>query len=208
MKLPIGPAYALDSESSQECEEPSSSPDAATETAPEELYITVPVADRTVRLKVWQVQVGRIPVYLLDADLPDNSPWDRELTGQLYGGNQDIRIAQEVLLGVGGIRALRALGIPTGAYHINEGHAAFLSFERLREQLDQGLPFHVALEVVRAGTVFTTHTPVPAGHDAFPLPMFDYYFSKLFADYPGFRHDFTRLGFDERKQAFNMTHLA
>lgn len=208
MKLPIGPAYALDSESSQECEEPSSSPDAATETAPEELYITVPVADRTVRLKVWQVQVGRIPVYLLDADLPDNSPWDRELTGQLYGGNQDIRIAQEVLLGVGGIRALRALGIPTGAYHINEGHAAFLSFERLREQLDQGLPFHVALEVVRAGTVFTTHTPVPAGHDAFPLPMFDYYFSKLFADYPGLRHDFTRLGFDERKQAFNMTHLA
>lgn len=207
MKLPISPAYVIESKTSQP-EPPSSSQDAPPETAPQELYISVPVADRTVRLKVWHVQVGRVPVYLLDADLEENSPWDRELTGQLYGGTQDIRIAQEVLLGVGGIRALRALGVPTGTYHINEGHAAFLSFERLREQLDIGLPFHVALEVVRASTVFTTHTPVAAGHDAFPLPMFEYYFSKLFADYPSFRHDFTRLGCDERKQLFNMTYLA
>lgn len=195
-KLPIAPAYT-----------PAQADNGAEQT-PEELYITLPLADRTVRLKVWQVQVGRVPVFLLDADLEDNSPWDRELTAQLYGGNQDVRIAQEVLLGIGGVKALRALGIPTGVYHINEGHAAFLSFERLREQLEQGQPFHVALEVIRASTVFTTHTPVPAGHDAFPLPMLEYYFNRLFADYPHMKPALTELGWDVQKQLFNMTHLA
>ncbi len=170
--------------------------------------MSLPMADRTVRLKVWQVQVGRVPVFLLDADLEDNSSWDRELTSQLYGGNQDVRIAQEILLGVGGVKALRALGIAAGTYHINEGHAAFLSFERLKEQLDNGLPFHVALEVVRASTIFTTHTPVPAGHDAFPLPMFEYYFSRLFAEYPHAKAALTELGWDVHKQLFNMTYLA
>ncbi|GCL73069.1 DUF3417 domain-containing protein [Paenibacillus naphthalenovorans] len=178
------------------------------ERTPEELYVSLPMADRTVRLKVWQVQVGRVPVFLLDADLEDNSSWDRELTSQLYGGNQDVRIAQEILLGVGGVKALRALGIAAGTYHINEGHAAFLSFERLKEQLDNGLPFHVALEVVRASTIFTTHTPVPAGHDAFPLPMFEYYFSRLFAEYPHAKAALTELGWDVHKQLFNMTYLA
>ncbi|MCZ8522781.1 MULTISPECIES: alpha-glucan family phosphorylase [Paenibacillus] len=174
----------------------------------EELYLTVPIADRDVRLKVWQVQVGRNPVYLLDADLPENSPWDRELTAQLYGGNQDTRIAQEILLGVGGVKALRALGLPTGAYHINEGHAAFLALERIREQLDKGLSFHVALEIIRASTVFTTHTPVPAGHDAFPIGMFEHYFSRLFHDYPQQREEFKELGYDQTNQLFNMTYLA
>ncbi|AFC27972.1 alpha-glucan phosphorylase [Paenibacillus mucilaginosus 3016] len=192
-KLPIIPAYVP----------------AENGAAPgEELYVTVAVADREVRLKVWQVQVGRNPVYLLDADLEVNSPWDRELTAQLYGGNQDTRIAQEILLGVGGVKALRALGLPTGAYHINEGHAAFLAFERIREQLDKGLPFHVALEIIRASTVFTTHTPVPAGHDAFPMAMFDYYFSRLFHDYAQHREAFRQLGYDQGKNAFNMTYLA
>lgn len=195
-KLPIVPALAAVQS------------DHPAEQTLEELYVTLPMADRTVRLKVWQVQVGRVPVFLLDADLKDNSSWDRELTSQLYGGNQDVRIAQEVLLGIGGVRALRALGIPTGTYHINEGHASFLSFERLREQLDKGLPFHVALEVVRASTVFTTHTPVPAGHDAFALPMFEYYFSRFFVDYPHAKTALTELGWDVHKQLFNMTHLA
>lgn len=195
-KLPIVPALAP-MQSNHSAEQPL-----------EELYITLPIADRTVRLKVWQVQVGRVPVFLLDADLEDNSSWDRELTSQLYGGSQDVRIAQEILLGIGGVRALKALKIPAGTYHINEGHAAFLSLERLREQLDKGLPFHVALEVVRASTVFTTHTPVPAGHDAFPLPMIEYYFSRFFADYPHARTALTELGRDVHKQLFNMTHLA
>lgn len=202
-KLPIVPAYVpvLEGQAPAEGQGDGAPP-------LRELTIDVPLAERTVRLKVWQVQVGRVPVYLLDADLEENSPWDRELTAQLYGGNQDIRIAQEALLGVGGVKALRALGIPTGTFHINEGHAAFLSFERIREQLDKGLPFHVALEVIRASTVFTTHTPVPAGHDAFPLPMFEYYFSRLFTDYPSARREWTLLGLDEPKQLFNMTHLA
>ncbi|CAG7649382.1 alpha-glucan family phosphorylase [Paenibacillus allorhizosphaerae] len=191
-KLPIAPAYA----------------DAAPSELPQELVVTVALADRTVRLKVWHVQVGRVSVYLLDADLEENSPWDRELTAQLYGGNQDIRIAQEVLLGIGGVKALRALGVPTGVFHINEGHAAFLSFERLREQLDKGLSFHAALEVIRASTVFTTHTPVPAGHDAFPLPMFEYYLHDLFTAYGQYRDVLTQLGLDAGKNLFNMTYLA
>ncbi|UUZ97502.1 alpha-glucan family phosphorylase [Paenibacillus sp. P25] len=168
----------------------------------------VPVADRTVHLKVWQVQVGRVPVYLLDADIEINSPWDRELTAQLYGGNQDTRIAQEMILGIGGVKALRALGIATGAFHINEGHAAFLSIERSREHLDKGLEFHTALEVIRSSTVFTTHTPVPAGHDAFPSPMFEHYFGGLFAAYGQHKQAFLRLGLDDRRQLFNMTFLA
>ncbi len=195
-KLPILPAYARTGSGE------------ASEYSDEELVIQVRLADRIVHLKIWQVQVGRISVFLLDADIDGNSPWDRELTAQLYGGNQDVRIAQEVLLGIGGVKALRALGIPTGTYHINEGHAAFLTLERLREELLKGLPFHVAVEVIRASTIFTTHTPVPAGHDAFPLPMFEYYFSWLFTEYGEYREAFTRLGLDEGKQLFNMTHLA
>ncbi|MEK8129609.1 alpha-glucan family phosphorylase [Paenibacillus filicis] len=206
--LPITPALALHAEKANVSDEDAGTPRDAEQPEPQELYVTVDVADRTVRLKVWQARVGRIRVLLLDADLEENSSWDRDLTAQLYGGTQDVRIAQEMLLGIGGIRALRALNVPTGAYHINEGHAAFLSFERLKEQLELGLPFHVALEVVRASTVFTTHTPVAAGHDAFPLAMFDYYFTRLFTDHPALRHDLTRLGFDESSQTFNMTHLA
>ncbi|MCZ8513785.1 alpha-glucan family phosphorylase [Paenibacillus filicis] len=196
-KLPIFPAYLIPPPSGDG--EPAE---------PRELFVDVPLADRQVQVKVWQVQVGRIPVYLLDADLETNSQWDRELTAQLYGGNQDTRIAQEVLLGVGGVRVLRALGLATGAYHINEGHAAFLTLERIREQLDKGLRFHVALEVIRSSTVFTTHTPVPAGHDAFPLQMLEYYFSGLVTSYSQHKQDFLRLGLDVRKQLFNMTYLA
>ncbi|WP_159886284.1 alpha-glucan family phosphorylase [Paenibacillus puerhi] len=210
-KLPIRPVTATATAaqaSVQSTDADAPAPDTPAVPAAEELHVTVAVGERTVHLKVWQAQIGRIRVLLLDADLEANSPWDRELTAQLYGGTQDVRIAQEILLGVGGVRALRALNIPTGAYHINEGHAAFLSFERLREQIDRGLPFHVALEVVRASTIFTTHTPVAAGHDAFPLDMFDYYFAKLFADYPALRHALTSLGFDEQKRLFNMTYLA
>ncbi|TVY09516.1 glycosyltransferase family 1 protein [Paenibacillus cremeus] len=193
-KLPILPVYAPRTK-------------AANEEA-EQLTVALQVSDRTVKLKVWAAEVGRIRVYLLDADVEGNSPWDRELTAQLYGGTQDTRIAQEIVLGIGGIKALRALDIPVGAYHINEGHAAFLTFERLREQLDQGLPFHVALELVRASTVFTTHTPVPAGHDAFPMPMYEYYFRGFFPGYEAQRDTFTQLGYDPDKNLFNMTHLA
>jgi len=173
-----------------------------------QLTVDVPIADRSVKLNVWQVLVGRITVYLLDADLESNSPWDRKLTGQLYGGNQDTRIAQEILLGVGGVRALRALKLPTAVYHINEGHAAFQSLERIGEQLEAGVPFHVAVEVIRASSVFTTHTPVPAGHDAFPPQMVEHYFSSLFSRWKEHRPSWMKLGLDHNKPLFNMTHLA
>jgi starch phosphorylase len=174
----------------------------------EEVVIQISIADRTVHLRIWQVRVGRINVYLLDADVEGNSPWDRELTGQLYGGNTDIRIAQEVLLGMGGVKMLRALSLPTAVYHINEGHAAFQAFERIREQLDSGVPFHVAVEVIRSSSIFTTHTPVPAGHDAFTIGMVEYYCSTLLERWNEHRQEFLRLGLDVSKQLFNMTHLA
>ncbi|ULL18426.1 alpha-glucan family phosphorylase [Paenibacillus sp. H1-7] len=172
------------------------------------LIVDVPMADRTVKLNLWQVLIGRNKLYLLDADHEANSPWDRELTAQLYGGNQDIRIAQEILLGVGGVRALRALELPTAVYHINEGHAAFQGIERIREQLESGVPFHVAVEVIRASSVFTTHTPVPAGHDAFPPSMVEYYFSSMFSKWKEHKQAWMKLGLDNAKPLFNMTHLA
>lgn len=174
----------------------------------QELSISIEMPGRTVDLKVWCVQVGRIQVFLLDADHESNQQPDRELTAQLYGGNQDMRISQEILLGIGGVKALRALDIYPSVYHINEGHAAFLTFERLRELLQLGLPFHAAVETVRAATVFTTHTPVPAGHDAFPMGMLEYHLSPLFNQLAPFRNDLTALGHDPRTGLFNMTHLA
>lgn len=174
----------------------------------DDIYVIVNFPNREVKLKVWQANIGRIQVYLLDANLNENSDWDRELTAQLYGGTQDTRIAQEILLGMGGIKALRALNVPVAAYHINEGHAAFMAIERIKEYLRQGIPFHVGLELVRSSTLFTTHTPVPAGHDAFPLPMFEHYFGPLFQEFGTHHYDFIELGLDRNKQLFNMTHLA
>lgn len=173
-----------------------------------ELIVNVILPGRTVHLKVWTVLVGTVNVYLLDADIDLNTPEDRGLTGQLYGGNQDTRIQQEILLGIGGIQALRALDIYPHVYHINEGHAAFLTLERIREHVYAGLPFPAALEQVRASTVFTTHTPVPAGHDAFPLGMFEYYLQALLSALPNQRQDIINLGLDRGKHLFNMTFLA
>jgi len=123
---------------------------------------------RTITARIWKVAVGRTDLYLLDTDYEANIPEDREVTYQLYGGNWENRLKQEILLGVGGIRALRKMGINTQVYHCNEGHAAFIGLERLREYIqNDDLSFPEALEVVRASSLFTTHTPVPAGHDAF-----------------------------------------
>ncbi|OXM87655.1 alpha-glucan family phosphorylase [Paenibacillus rigui] len=174
----------------------------------ERLTIQVPLADRTVLLQLWKIQVGRNAVYLLDADLEANSEWDRELTAQLYGGNQDTRIAQEILLGIGGVKTIRALGLPTAVYHINEGHAAFQALERIREQLESGVPFHVAVEIIRASSIFTTHTPVPAGHDAFGLPMVEHYLQSLFRRWNEHKQAWLQLGNTAGSAQFNMTHLA
>ncbi|MDT8341471.1 MAG: alpha-glucan family phosphorylase [Longimicrobiales bacterium] len=133
-----------------------------------EALAVVPMAGREVRVGAWRLDVGRVRLYLLDTNLPGNLPEDRELTYQLYGGGQEYRLRQEWILGVGGVRVLRALGISPGAWHANEGHAAFMMVERVREGLAAGLGTDEAVERVRRHTVFTTHTPVPAGHDTFP----------------------------------------
>jgi starch phosphorylase len=132
--------------------------------------ITVSIDTRDGRLlaRVWLMQVGRVKLYLLDCDVEGNSPQDRELTSRLYGGDERTRIRQELVLGVGGVRALRALGITPGVYHLNEGHSAFATLEVIRQRMEEdGLPFDEALRETAQHTVFTTHTPVPAGHDRF-----------------------------------------
>lgn len=122
---------------------------------------------RPVHIGAWRLDAGRVHIYLLDTNLPENHPQDRELTYQLYGGGEEHRLKQEWILGVGGVRVLRTLGVNPGAWHANEGHAAFMMVERLREHLVEGMPWGEAVAAVRARSVFTTHTPVPAGHDMF-----------------------------------------
>jgi glycogen phosphorylase len=131
------------------------------------LTVGVRIAAREVFARLWKAQVGRVQVYLLDTNCAENAPSDRDITHRLYGGDESTRVRQEMILGIGGLRALRALGIQPGAFHLNEGHAAFLILELLREHLGGGLPFNAALEATAAACVFTTHTPVAAGHDAF-----------------------------------------
>ncbi|SHE72746.1 alpha-glucan family phosphorylase [Desulforamulus putei] len=173
-----------------------------------EIIIPVELPGRTVHLKVWQVQVGRIKIYLMDADITLNNDHDRQLTAQLYGGDKDTRISQEMLLGIGGVRALRQLGIHPVAWHINEGHAAFLCLERLQELVQAGVPLATAREAVRANTLFTTHTPVPAGHDVFDADKVDYYLNRYYGALGVDRNGFMSFGWDSRKNNFNMTILA
>jgi glycogen phosphorylase len=127
----------------------------------------VEASGRTIHVGVWRLLVGRVSVYLLDTDIPANHPDDRELTSRLYGGDSDMRLRQEWILGVGGVRVLRALGIAPAVWHANEGHAAFMLVERVGELVRGGTPLDQAIARVRAASVFTTHTPVPAGHDVF-----------------------------------------
>jgi glycogen phosphorylase len=174
------------------------------------LKINVELAGRTVHARIWHVQVGRIPLYLLDTDVDENDPWDRELSARLYSGDSEMRIRQEIMLGIGGIRALRALGVQPAAYHMNEGHSAFLVLELIREQVNAGKSFDEAAELVRQHTVFTTHTPVPAGHDAFGFHMVEQYFNGYWDQLGIDRDRFLNLGRNEESwgTAFNMTVLA
>ncbi|MQA03743.1 MAG: alpha-glucan family phosphorylase [Streptosporangiales bacterium] len=149
--------------------------------APVQISVGLP-GGRSMGAQIWQAQVGRVPLLLLDSDIESNAPAEREVTDRLYGGSTDHRLLQEMLLGIGGVRAIRAWCRETGhpepeVYHTNEGHAGFLGLERIRELVvEHGLSFDEALEAVRAGTVFTTHTPVPAGIDRFPRDLVDQHF--------------------------------
>jgi len=175
------------------------------------LLISVPILDREVFAKVWELRVGRVNVYLLDTDVPENSPEDRRITAELYGGDLEMRMRQEIVLGIGGVKALTALGVQPDVFHMNEGHSAFLALERIRlNVVEKKLDFYSALQVVAAANVFTTHTPVPAGNDSFSREMMQKYFGKFakelnisFEELFSFGH--TRLNPDE---PFSMTILA
>ncbi len=177
------------------------------------LRITLHLPDRTLHIDAWQVCIGRSVLYLMDTDLDENAPGDRELTSTLYGGDQNARLLQEIVLGIGGVRVLRALGIEPAVWHGNEGHTALMMVERLRERIATGLDFARAVEEVRASTIFTTHTPVAAGHDAFPFPLVETYIASLDGYGPAtdaYRERlFALAGFPAQwGQAFNMTALA
>ena len=145
------------------------------------LVVGVEILGRSVRVKVWSLAIGRITLYMLDTDVPENSDEDRGITAQLYGGDTELRVKQEIVLGIGGVHALHAMAINPSVFHMNEGHSAFLSLELIRRQVaDNKLDFYSALQIVASANIFTTHTPVPAGNDAFPLDMM----RKYFGDYP------------------------
>jgi starch phosphorylase len=178
------------------------------------LPITVTIETRNGRLmaKVWLMNVGRIKLYLLDCNVEGNKPEDRELTSRLYGGDERTRIRQELVLGVGGVKALRALGIYPGVYHLNEGHSAFAALEVMRERMhDDGQTFDNALREVARSTVFTTHTPVPAGHDRFDALMIEEHLGPL-RDQLGISADHLmslgRVHPDDHTETFCMTVLA
>lgn len=174
--------------------------------------VSMDLPGRTLYARIWKVAVGRTDLYLLDTDYEANSAEDRSVTHQLYGGNHENRLKQEILLGIGGVRALRALGLNPTMYHYNEGHAAFAGLERLREYMqEQHYEMSEALELVRASALFTTHTPVPAGHDAFSEdelgPYFGHYPQRYGLDWRGFM-GFGKINAQDVKEEFSMSVLA
>ena len=170
------------------------------------------LGDRSIRVNIYRVQVGRIALFLLNTNLPGNAPEDREITAQLYGGDQDMRLRQEILLGMGGVRALDALGLKATVFHMNEGHSAFSGLERIRKLMKQeGLSFAASREAVKVNSVFTTHTPVPAGNDYFSPDLMGKYFGRYADDLGIPFHDLMALGRqnrDNNQEAFCMTVLA
>ncbi|GAI76928.1 unnamed protein product, partial [marine sediment metagenome] len=174
--------------------------------------ISIVFPGRTVTARIWEVKVGRVSLYLLDTDHEDNLEKDRFITHHLYGGDKENRLKQELLLGIGGIRILRVLGINADLFHSNEGHSAFIGLERLRILISENnLSFTEALEVVRASTLFTTHTPVPAGHDAFDENLLRTYIAhypeRLKISWDEFMA-FGRSNPENGNEKFNMSYLA
>ena len=174
----------------------------------DDVHVEVDLGGRPLVARVWKAEVGRIPLYLLDADVDANPPDLRGVTDRLYGGDTEHRLRQEMLLGIGGVRALDALGIQTQVFHTNEGHAGFLGLERIRQLVkDPGLSYREAIEAVRAGCLFTTHTPVPAGIDRFPRELIEQYFSGWAAEVGVSMDELMSLGHrpgDEPDERFNM----
>jgi glycogen phosphorylase len=173
-----------------------------------ELKVSVRLPGRDLLIKVWSTRVGHITLYLLDTDIPGNSEADRHIAHRLYGGDRTTRLEQEIVLGMGGVLALAAMGLQPTVWHINEGHAAFLILERVRALIKAGMPFPAALEAVATNTVFTTHTPVPAGHDHFADDVIRNYFEEFCQDIGCDVASLIALGHIDRQPDFNMTALA
>ncbi|HET6511366.1 MAG TPA: alpha-glucan family phosphorylase [Candidatus Kapabacteria bacterium] len=167
--------------------------------------------DDLLHLQVWLVRAGRVKMYLIDSDLDLNKPWNREISTRLYGGDQEYRLRQEIALGIGGVRVLRTMGVEPDVWHANEGHVAFMLLERVREAVQQkGMSFGEACEFVKRTTAFTTHTPVPAGHDAFPFQLIERYFWHYWPQLGAEKEQFLQLGRHQEPwgEAFNMTVLS
>jgi glycogen phosphorylase len=175
-----------------------------------EVLAQVKLEDRLISLAAWQVRVGRVTVYLLDTNVDQNGAEDRQLSARLYASDQDIRLQQEILLGIGGVRVLRALDIHPCVWHINEGHSAFLGLERAREEVERGETFESALSRIRGSTLFTTHTPIASGHDSFQHYLMDKYFAAYWPQLGIERSRFLALGQPDIRGfgGFNMTALA
>ncbi|KKO19594.1 MAG: alpha-glucan phosphorylase [Candidatus Brocadia sp.] len=174
------------------------------------LVVKVPFIDPPIYVEVWKVQVGKVSLYLMDTDIDVNDPWNRDISDRLYSGGQELRLRQEIILGIGGAQVLNTLGIKHSVLHLNEGHPAFAILERIRERVESGMKYQDALDQVKATTVFTTHTPVPAGHDVFPFPLMEKYFSAYWPVLGLDRDTFFNLGINPEapNAGFNMTAFA
>ncbi|GMQ77661.1 MAG: alpha-glucan family phosphorylase [Anaerolineae bacterium] len=175
-----------------------------------DVKVSVHMGDHTVWARVWRVNVGRTPLYLLDTEVDENDPWDKELSARLYSGDIELRVRQEIMLGIGGVRALRHLGYQPSVWHMNEGHSAFLILEIIREKVSKGASFSEAADEARAHSLFTTHTPVAAGHDSFPFHLLEQYFAGYWEELSISREEFLDLGRHEETwgTGFNMTVMA
>ena len=176
-----------------------------------QLTVDVDLPGRKIYANLWYIQAGRARIYLLDTNIDKNKAEDRWFTSQLYGGDQEMRISQEIILGIGGVKAMRALDLKPTVWHMNEGHSVFLGLERIRELVSEGLSFAEALELVRANTIFTTHTPVPAGNDIFPFQLISKYFRYFFEKIKISESSFLDLGKEIEpggSQVFSLTVLA
>ncbi len=176
----------------------------------EQLTVRVPFIDPPIHVAVWRVVVGHIPLYLIDTDVEANDPWNRSICAHLYIGDIEQRLRQEIVLGIGGSEVLKTLGIRHSVLHLNEGHPAFAILERIRERVEEKMSYEEAAQQVRATTVFTTHTPVPAGHDVFPFRLMDKYFSHYYPLLGLSRDEFFKLGINPKEPTagFNMTAFA
>jgi starch phosphorylase len=176
----------------------------------EQVVVKVPFIEPPVFVAVWEIAVGRVPLYLMDTDIEINEPWNRGISCHLYAGDIEQRLRQEIVLGIGGYQVLSVLGIKPSVLHLNEGHPAFAVLERIRERVQEGISFNKAADQVRSTSVFTTHTPVPAGHDVFPFELMEKYFRDYWPAL-GLNHDaFLQLGMhpNEPNSGFNMTAFA